>query len=285
MTEHWIVGVDGSFGARSALEWALANSPLHDAEVTVLHAHQQGAAARILSAVHVGRESEAGTTATALHELDASIADIVGDRTIERRVISGHPGRALLDAAADATLMVVGRHGAGSAWQHGLGSVSRHCVLHAVVPTVIVPTDWDHTMTKEIVVGYDGSENAGAAVRWAIGFANGHASVRALVALEIAPWLRSDIIEERLADELRQERARICDLLADVDPHGTARREVVVRGARPALARAAETADLVVVGAHGSGRIASTVLGSVSTWMLDASTRPIAVVPVSDRHT
>lgn len=285
MSEHWIVGVDGSFGSRSALEWALANAPLHDAEITVLHAHHQGAAARVLSAVHAGRDAESGTTGTALHELDAAIADLVGDRAIERRVIRGHAGRALLEAAGSATLLIVGRHGAGSAWQHGLGSVSRHCVLHATTPTVVVPTDWDHRMTDDIVVGFDGSQNAAAALRWAIAFANGHAEVRALVAIEIAPWLRSDIIEERLADELREERSRLIGLLDQVEPDGAARREVVVRGARPALARAAETADLIVVGAHGSGRFSSAVLGSVSTWMLDASTRPTVVVPASERPT
>jgi len=280
MTKRWIVGVDGSFGSRSALEWALGHATAHGADVTVVHAHHQGAAARVLSAVHIGRDSESGTTGTALHELDASIADIVGDRPIERRVISGHPGRALLDAAADASLVVVGRHGAGSAWQHGLGSVSRHCVIRAAVPTVVVPTDWDHRPTNDIVVGFDGSANAAAALRWALDFAAvTDVVVRVLVAIEIAPWLRSDLIEERFADELREERLRLDRLLDEVDPRGIARRETAIRGARPALARAAETADLVVVGAHGSGRLATTVLGSVSTWMLDASTRPTVVVP------
>ena len=280
--QQWIVGVDGSFGSRSALEWALVNAPAHDADVTVLHAHHQGAAARVLSAVHVGRESESGTTGTALHELDASIADLVGDRAIERRVISGHPGRALLNAAAEAALVVVGRHGVGSAWQYGLGSVSRHCVIHAAVPTVVVPTDWDHRRTNDIVVGFDGSANAASAVRWALAFALGRATVRVLIAIEIAPWLRSDLIEERFADELRDEQRRLHGLLDDVDPAGLARRETAIRGARPALGRAAESADLVVVGAHGSGRLATAVLGSVSTWMLDASTRPTVVVPRSN---
>ena len=279
MTERWIVGVDGSFGSRSALEWALGNAAAHGADVTVVHAHHQGAAARVLSAVHAGRESDAGTTGSALHELDASIADIVGDRAIERRVISGHPGRALLNAADDGTLMVLGRHGAGGAWQHGLGSVSRHCVIHATVPTVVVPTDWVYRPIADIVVGFDGSANSAAAVRWAFEFAADRASVRVLIAIEIAPWLRSDLIEERFAEELRVERQRLNDLLDDIDPKGIARRETAIRGARPALARAAETADLVVVGAHGSGRLAATVLGSVSTWMLDASTRPTVVVP------
>jgi len=283
MREQWIIGVDGSFGSRSALEWALANAPAHDADVTVVHAHHQGAAARVLSAVHVGRDSESGTTSNALHELDASIADLVGDRTIERRVISGHPGRALLDAAADATLVVVGRHGIGSAWQHGLGSVSRHCVIHATVPTVVVPTDWEHGPTTDIVVGFDGSANASAAVRWALDFATAGTTVRALIAIEIAPWLRSDLIEERFADELRVEQLRLHDMLDEADPQRRAHREVAIRGARPALARAAESADLVVVGTHGSGRLAATVLGSVSTWMLDASTRPTVVVPSEEQ--
>ncbi len=285
MTERWIIGVDGSFGSRSALEWALANATAHDAEVTVVHAHHQGAAARVLSAVHAGRDAESGTTGTALHELDAAIADIVGDRAIERRVISGHPGRALVNAASEATLVVVGRHGVGSAWQHGLGSVSRHCVIHAAVPTVVVPTDWAHGPTNDIVVGFDGSPNAAAALQWAFRFAGGSAKVRAVIAIEIAPWLRTDLIEERFADELRDEQLRLRDLIDGVDPNGDAEREVAIRGARPALARAAETADLVVLGAHGSGRLATAVLGSVSTWMLDASTKPTVIVPSSDRNT
>ena len=282
MRDQWIVGVDGSFGSRSALEWALANAQARDADVTVVHAHHQGAAARVLSAVHIGRDAESGTTGNALHELDASIADLVGDRAIERRVISGHPGRALLDAASDATLVVVGRHGVGSAWQHGLGSVSRHCVIHATVPTVVVPTDWERGPTNDIVVGFDGSTNSSAAVAWALDFATPTTTVRALIAIEIAPWLRSDIIEERFADELRAEQLRLHDLLDRADPERRAHREVAIRGARPALARAAESADLVVVGTHGSGRLTTTVLGSVSTWMLDASTRPTIVVPAGD---
>lgn len=285
MSDRWIVGVDGSFGSRSALEWALEHSAARDAEVTVVHAHHQGVASRVLSAVHAGRESDPGTTGTALHELDASIADIVGDRNIERRVISGAPARALLSAASDATLVVVGRHGTGGAWQQALGSVSRHCVMHSQIPTVVVPTDWEHRATKNVVVGFDGSQNSTAALRWAVEFAGPGAVVRALVAIEIAPWLSSDIIEERLAEELRTEELRLRNLLDEADPGGLVRREFVVRGARPALARAAETADLVVLGAHGAGGIASTVLGSVSTWMLDASAQPTVVVPTPERIT
>ena len=170
-----------------------------------------------------------------MHELDAAIADIVGDRAIERRVISGHPGRALVNAASEATLVVVGRHGVGSAWQHGLGSVSRHCVIHAAVPTVVVPTDWAHGPTNDIVVGFDGSPNAAAALQWAFRFAGGSAKVRAVIAIEIAPWLRTDLIEERFADELRDEQLRLHDLIDGVDPNGDAEREVAIRGARPAL--------------------------------------------------
>lgn len=285
MGERWIVGVDGSFGSRSSLAWALLHSSTRDAEITVVHAHHQGAAARVLSAVHAGRELDPGATGSALHELDASIADIVGDRAIERRVISGPPGRALLNAASDATLVIVGRHGAGGSWQQALGSVSRHCVIHSSVPTVVVPTDWVQRPTKEIVVGFDGSENSAAALRWAVDFADSDAVVRALVAIEIAPWLQSDVVQEHLGEELRVEETRLRGLLDQADPSGLIEREVVVRGARPALARAAETADLVVLGARGTGRFTSKLLGSVSTWMLDASAQPIIVVPTPERHT
>ena len=103
-----------------------------------------------------------------------------------------------------------------------------------------------------------------------------------MIALEVAPWLRSDVIEDRLAAELRDEEARLRDLIDATDPDGRARRDVVVRGARPALARAAKHADLVVLGAHGAGRVANALMGSVSTWMLDASSHPTVIVPLSE---
>jgi nucleotide-binding universal stress UspA family protein len=55
------------------------------------------------------------------------------------RVMRGHPTQTLLDAAADADLLVVGSRGHSTFAGLLLGSVSQHCVQHAPCPVVVVP--------------------------------------------------------------------------------------------------------------------------------------------------
>ena len=63
----------------------------------------------------------------------------------------------------------------------------------------------------------------------------------------------------------------------DVD-HRT-ERSLVLDDPRHALAEAAGSADLIVLGAHGHGVIGLEFLGSVSTWMLQDCPVPVVVVP------
>lgn len=280
MTNRWVVGVDGSPGSGAALDWAIAHAGSRVADVAVVRTYNQPAASRVLESVVHREGGEPNAATNARHELDVFIGDVKDAGHLDRIVIEGPPGKSLIAASEDAALLIVGRHGANSSWQRALGSVSRYCAIHSPVPIVVVPTDWDHRPTKRIVVGFDGSDHASAALQWAFAFAEPTTSITALIALEVAPWLRSDVIEDRLAAELRDEEGRLRDLIDAADPDGRARRDVVVRGARPALARAAEHADVVVLGAHGAGRVANALMGSVSTWMLDASSHPTVIVPL-----
>lgn len=279
MTERWIVGVDGSSGSRSALSWALHQASPRGARVAALHGFSRSSLERAKSMVSVGGEHRSGAGTVALAELDASISDLDRTGTVERVVAEGPPGRAIVEAASDGSLIVVGRHGASGIWHGTIGSVSRYCVMHAPVPTVVVPAAWDGGDIERIVVGFDGSDHSRAALTWAVDFAAEDATVIALVAIEIAPWLSPELVEAHLEPQLRAEETRLMQLLDEADPTGRAEREVVVRGARPALALASEHADLVVVGAHGAGRILTSVIGSVSTWLLDVSEAPVVVVP------
>ena len=277
MTVHWIVGVDGSQESNVALDWALQQADGREVDVEVLHAAPAPVTSRFVASVTRREPPAPSEIDDAVERLEAATADIAAGRAVEHRLVQGSPGRSLVDAAADADLLIVGRHGTGG-WRHSLGSVSRYCVTHSTTPVIVIPPTWTSGPISRAVVGFDGSENATAALKWASSFLDEDVDLRAVVAIEVAPWLQEDIVHVRLGEELQEQEHRLLGLLEAADPKGLARPEIVVRGARAALSRAADTADLVVLGATGSGRIGTAFTGSVSTWMLDGSPIPVAVV-------
>ena len=287
---RWVVGMDGSDGSLTALRWAVQQSAGRPVRLESVRAAPRTVGNRLVrrikEALSPARRSDepagataAGTAAGAAANGD--LTELAVDHDVEARIVDGPAGRVLVDAASRAALLVVGRHGAGGGWRNALGSVSRYCVTHAPCPTVVVPPDWSGGPVRRIVVGFDGSAHACAALGWALDFADDGTDVRALVALEVAPWLQEDVVHARLGDEVEAERVRLLGLLATADPAGRATADVQIRGAKAALARAAGSADLVAVGARGAGPVAG--MGSVSTWLLDDSPCPVVVVPATPR--
>ena len=80
----------------------------------------------------------------------------------------GYPPAKLLEATHDAQLLVVGSRGVGALKGALLGSVSHHCTMHSTVPVAVVRESVESSLTDEVVVGIDGSDEAAAALRWAI---------------------------------------------------------------------------------------------------------------------
>ena len=277
MAVRWIVGVDGSQESNLALDWALRQAEGREVDVEVLHVEPTPATSRFVASITKRDHPAPSDLDDALERLESATADITAGRAVGHRLARGSPGRSLVDAAADADLLVVGHHGIGG-WRRSLGSVSRYCVTHSTTPVVVIPPTWTAGPISRAVVGFDGSEHAAAALHWATSFLDEDVDLRAVVALEVAPWLQEDIVHARLGEELQEHERRLRDLLEAADPNGFARPEIAVRGARAALSRAAESADLVILGATGSGRFGTALMGSVSTWMLDGSAIPIAVV-------
>jgi nucleotide-binding universal stress UspA family protein len=136
-----VVGIDGSEGSLAALRWAADEARLRHARLEVVVSWQYPALSTIPAfgvlppADEMSDEAKRGLTAL-LH--DEGLADDP-DLEVTEAVLQGPAGAALLEAAADADLLVVGSRGHGGFTGLLLGSVSHQCVTHATCPVVVVP--------------------------------------------------------------------------------------------------------------------------------------------------
>lgn len=284
MTRRWIVGIDGSDAAIDAMHWAARHAADRSAELVAVSAFHVPAVLAAFTAKRGMGVDEIGLAATAAHDIDVAIEQASGDVEpgtvmVQPQVEEGQAAHVLVDVAADADLLVMGRRGSGELRDHRLGSVSRYCATHSSTPVVVVPDGWEHRAAETIVVGFDGSENSADAVRWALDFAGESAGVVVVAAIDVAPWLDARVTRERFPDEVAAQEQRVNDQLDAIDPDGRADRSIVLHSPRQALAEAAGSADLIVVGTRGHGGVAAGLLGSVSTWMLHDTNAPVVVVP------
>jgi nucleotide-binding universal stress UspA family protein len=134
--ETILVGIDGSAGSIAALHWAIAESRRHDRPLTVIHVVASPTSAGFPQTTVAGVDD--ALMAAAESSLGNVLEDVLGDARpagVRREVRQGNPARVLIEAADDASLLVVGARGHGSFL---LGSVSDRCVHHATCPVVVV---------------------------------------------------------------------------------------------------------------------------------------------------
>lgn len=285
---HWMVGVDGSESAKSAARWAIANAPGRAESICLVHAWNV-AATTVYSpfAPIMLADTVEAVERTASDELEVLAAELAPDSVvpISRLLVQGEPSTVLLDVARRSAQLIVGARGAGLFDRVLLGSTSTRCATHATVPTVVVREQFDRPPppVRHLVVGFDGSANALAAVDWACGSASPGSAVDIIAVWEFTPSLFSG---EPLyyPDAARRARELFEEQLTAL-PTSARRDDIAVstyflKGSpRERLATCASEADLLVVGARGRGAIGSALLGSVSSWLLHHVDQPIAVIP------
>ncbi len=136
-----------------------------------------------------------------------------------------------------------------------------------------------------IVVGYDGSDAARAALAFAAKQAGSQGRVFIVHAFELPPGHLGSPNDQRL---LSEHRGRAAELIRDLqlegeDLAGPAYETELIGGpAARAIAEVAKVrhADEIVVGARGVGRVRA-LLGSVSHELLHIADRPVVVIPTS----
>jgi nucleotide-binding universal stress UspA family protein len=137
-----IVGVDGSGHSSAALEWAVQEAAVRHAPLAVITVHQ-GPVEYLGGAVdqatdHGLAERSRQATEEAVGRALAR-ADGAQPESVTVQAVSGTPAEALLAAARDADMIVVGSRGAGGFARLLMGSVSSQVAHHAECPVVIIP--------------------------------------------------------------------------------------------------------------------------------------------------
>lgn len=140
VTDRVVVGIDGSETSAKALAWAVREARARRSPLVVVHSYRNA----ILGAIEYSAPvlSPDMLEQAARDSVQRALADVDtgGLVTAPQRIIveSGAPA-AILDAASDASVVVVGSRGMGGVKGFVLGSVSHQVTQHAPCPVVVIP--------------------------------------------------------------------------------------------------------------------------------------------------
>jgi nucleotide-binding universal stress UspA family protein len=301
-----LIGYDGSDDAKQAIRLAGALLPGRAAVV----GHVWTSLAEFL--LHTDVQSLTGTMKEAAEEVDASDRERAEQLAAEGAELARASG---LDASAvaargkpkawpalleladrhDAAAVVVGSRGLAGVKSALLGSVSAGVLHHSSRPVLVVPPLEDHAGDGPVVIGYDGSEQARAAIERAgpllapraalvVTAWRSYADVSAAAALA-APANVVIGAERQIDEEILRGAEAMAAEGAELARGAGLEAEPRVERARGSawitlvdVARDAGAAVLLV-GSHGRSALGSAVLGSVSLGCAHHAAAPVLVVP------
>ncbi|HET6989136.1 MAG TPA: universal stress protein [Kribbella sp.] len=258
-----VVGVDGAPDCVSAIRWGATEAAARGADLHLIHAFVWTE-----FRVPVGPSEAAPGLRAQADQIVAEALDVARkvapDVQVTAERVDGFPTPVLLAESRNADLVVIGSRDAGRMLGLLVGSTGLDLAAHARCPVVVVrPRTDDAVVGSRVVIGYDGSAAAHAAVDFGVGYARRHGLIARIVT----------VLADHDHDLTAALRARADTRTAEII-------EVTGHPAELLLEWSAD-AQLLVVGSRGRGGFASLLLGSVSQTMLHQSPCPVAVIPRS----
>lgn len=273
-----LVGVSGSPGSTAAVRYAAHEAARLSAALRIVHVAPSRVPLMSLYPAVVGvtpAELEA-VGSTILRQAMYEAQWYLPEEDVEGLIVTGDRCRGLLSAAAEASMVVLGRAQPGVAQHIITGSLAMAVAGEAPVPVVVVPRDWAPSEPRErVLVGLRRLERVPEAL------------IRG--ALQLAQW-RDAVVEVihvsgpgtlEAADVAAQEvRRRIAGVVAQFP---TLQVVVEVPTGDPAtfLATRSVSADALVI-ARQAGPLPGGNFGSIGAALLRSASCPVVVLPVAD---
>lgn len=288
----YVVGLDGSDHARAALDWARAVAG-DDEQIFVVHSWEVPITSGYEAVAPIDAMDVEGM---ARQFLDAEVGECADPRLV-RRLVTGHPGRGLVDVAEEvgsdsggAVTIVVG-HGGSSKVSLLLGSTAHYVIHHTAVPVVVVRGEL-RLPVRRLVVGVDEERRAHAdapslaAVRWAIALP-GVTEVQVSHA-DFVPGVAAGPVREPGVEsdaEIAVDDSALRSVIDEatggsgVAPNGAAIVPIVAAGTGAfALIEASREVDLVVIGTRGRRGFVELIVGSTGLDVTAHAHCPVAIV-------
>ncbi|UMB70887.1 universal stress protein [Mycobacterium paraterrae] len=279
-----IAGVDGSPESDAAVKWAALDAAIRNLPLTLVHVASPVDAVWAQAAELEETADEQRAKGRDLLNHASKIAqDALSDTAqvhINGELLSSAATvSTLVEQSKDAQLIVVGSRGRGALSRSILGSVSAGLIRHAHCPVALIrDSERQHAADGPVVVGIDGATSDLAT---AIAFDEAslrHADLVALhawndVDMNAIPGYDWSPTTAKEGGVLAKALSGLQQRFPDVPVHN----RLVKNRAAHALVDASESAQLVVVGTHGSGALAGMLLGSVSNAVVQAVRAPVIV--------
>jgi nucleotide-binding universal stress UspA family protein len=287
-TKHYgiIVGVDGSPASDAAVSWAAHDAVMRGVPLTLMHVQDPIARtwsqAKVLEEVAGWQEAEGRGVLANASKIAHDIANDTAQITINGELQFSAPGPTLVDRSEDAELIVVGTDGRGALARGLLGSVSSGLVRHARCPVAVIHDGeprMPHPTNAPVLVGVDGS----SASELATEIAFDEASRRHVDLIALHAWSNKELVEVPGVDwpaVKAEEERHMSEALSGWQeryPDVTVSKLLVCDRPARALVETSQSAQLVVLGSHGRGRLAGTLLGSVSNAVVQSVRVPVIV--------
>lgn len=282
-----VVGIDGSDTALGGVRWAADFAASQGLSLLLLHGIPR------LDWHFAGAGSPAGLESSSAGDAVLAAAETVArsahpDLAIRTAVVKGAVATVLAQASQSARLLVVG---AGAAEHRALGGHAVKIAHRTHCPLVV----WRKPVARRtgkplpVVVGVDESDHSTRALEEAFAIAAmAHAPLSVVHMWEITAavgmgdlggqgmmdWQLLDMLQSRQRqrmDELvepfarRYRNAHVTKVFQDISP---------AKG----LTELSREAQLVVVGSHGRGNLADSILGSVSQTVIHHAECPVLIV-------